>query len=80
MKQIALLSLLVFIILLGCLLQPRNDGFKNIDFDAQNQLEKITTKILPGKAICIRGAQCISGKCLENNNETTFGYCADPIV
>jgi hypothetical protein len=80
MKQISLVLALVVGILLFCLLQPKKDGFKNIDFDAQNQLEKITTKILPGKAICIRGAQCISGKCLENNNETTFGYCAEPIA
>lgn len=69
----------ILVILVACLFQTRKEGYKNVDFDAQNELEKITTKILPYRAICIRGAQCISGKCLENNNETTFGYCAQPL-
>lgn len=67
-------------LLLVCCAQIRREGFKNVDYDAQNQLAKINTKILPGKAVCIRGAQCISGRCLENNNETTYGYCAEPIA
>jgi len=57
-----------------------SEGFKNLDNEAANELGKITTKILPHRATCIRGAQCISGKCLETNNETTYGYCAQPIV
>lgn len=61
------------------ILTRRKDGFKNVDFDAGNQLEKIVNKVLPENAICIRGAQCISGKCLENNNETTYGYCSKPL-
>ena len=40
----------------------------------------IKTKILPENAVCIRGAQCQSGKCFETNNETTYGYCSAPIV
>ena len=75
-------NILIGILVLGfCIwfLKYSREGFKNVDYDAQNQLEKITTKILPGKAICIRGTQCISGVCLENNNETTYGYCKDPI-
>ena len=72
-------NIVVGILIIGILyslLFTRREGYKNVDSDAQNQLEKITTKILPAKAVCIRGAQCISGKCLENNNETTYGYCA----
>lgn len=57
----------------------KQEGFKNLDFDARNQLEKIVNKVLPENAICIRGAQCISGKCLETNNETTYGYCSKPL-
>lgn len=57
----------------------RREGFKNVDFDAQNKLEKIVNKVLPENAVCIRGAQCISGKCLETNNETTYGYCSKPL-
>jgi hypothetical protein len=55
------------------------ERFKNIDNDAANELAKINQKILPYRAICIRGAQCISGKCLEANNEATYGYCAEPL-
>lgn len=55
------------------------ERFKNIDNDAANELAKINQKILPYRAICIRGAQCISGKCLESNNEATYGYCAEPL-
>jgi len=55
------------------------ERFKNIDNDAANELAKINQKILPHRAICIRGAQCISGKCLESNNEGTYGYCAEPL-
>lgn len=68
-------SLLAVLILLTALLFGKKEGFKNVDFDARNQIEKITTKILPSKSLCIRGAQCISGVCLETNNETTYGYC-----
>ncbi len=71
-----------FLFIIGLLyygLCLRKEGYKNIDTDAQNQLEKIVTKVLPENAICIRGAQCQSGKCLENNNETTYGYCSKPI-
>lgn len=78
MKQRLILWILVGILLV-CLFQSQREGYKNIDFDAQNELGKITTKILPHRAICIRGEQCLSGKCLENNNETTFGYCAQPL-
>ena len=53
--------------------------FVDIDNDAANELAKINQKILPHRAICIRGAQCISGKCLESNNEGTYGYCAEPL-
>lgn len=63
----------ILVLLYVCLVQ--REGFKNVDFDARNQIEKIRTKILPSNALCIRGAQCISGRCLENNNETTYGYC-----
>jgi len=69
---VLLLALLVYVIRI-----PR-EGYKNIDVDAQVQLEKILTKVLPENAVCIRGAQCLSGKCLENNNETTYGYCSKP--
>jgi len=51
------------------------EGFKNVSSDAQNQIALITTKTLPKNALCIRGAQCISGKCIANQNETLFGYC-----
>jgi hypothetical protein len=68
------LSLLLYIFL-----TRREEGFKNVDFDARNQLEKIVNKVLPENAVCIRGAQCISGKCLETNNETTYGYCSKPL-
>lgn len=71
---------LLVLILLAWTFQIVKEGFKNVDYDAQNELEKIKTKILPAKAICIRGAQCQSGKCLETNNETTYGYCSEPIV
>lgn len=79
MKRKTLFFAVVIGILLVCLWNQKREGYKNIDFDAQNELEKINTKILPYRAICIRGAQCMSGKCLENNNETTFGYCAQPL-
>jgi hypothetical protein len=55
-----------------------SEGFKNLDNNAANELNKITQKILPHRATCIRNAQCISGRCLDNNNETTYGYCAQP--
>ncbi len=68
-------GILALILLVAVLLFQTSEGFKNVDFDAQNQIAKITQKILPKNALCIRGAQCISGKCLDNNNETTYGYC-----
>jgi hypothetical protein len=74
MKRIGLLVGVVLILVLYCFL-TKQEGYKNVDFDAQNKIETITTKILPKNAICIRGAQCLSGKCLETNNETTYGYC-----
>lgn len=74
-------SILLGLLLVGILLYiariPR-EGYKNIDVDAQAQLDKIITKVLPENAVCIRGAQCLSGKCLETNNETTYGYCSKP--
>ena len=79
MKGRQLLSIVLLIVLAVWLSQIIQEGFKNVDMDAQNQLEKIKTKILPENAVCIRGAQCLSGKCLETNNETTYGYCAKPI-
>jgi hypothetical protein len=53
----------------------RMEGFKNVSSDAQNQITKIVTKSLPKNALCKRGAQCLSGKCLTNQNETLYGYC-----
>ena len=76
----ALVAVLILCVLYWLLHTTRTEGYKNVDMDAQNQLDKIKTKILPGKAVCIRGAQCLSGKCLETNNETTYGYCAEPIA
>lgn len=77
-KGIASLILLI-VVLYGAFIAT-SEGFKNIDNDAANELNKITQKLLPHRAICIRGAQCISGKCLETNNETTYGYCSKPIA
>lgn len=51
------------------------EGFKNVASDAQTKIKQITTKSLPKNAICIRGAQCLSGKCIGNQNETLYGYC-----
>jgi hypothetical protein len=79
MKGRQLLSLVLVVVLVAWIFQIANEGFKNVDFDAQNKLDLIKTKILPANAVCIRGAQCMSGKCLETNNETTYGYCAAPI-
>lgn len=70
--------ILLGVVLLCCLFTQR-EGFKNLDNEAANELAKINTKILPGRAICIRGEQCISGKCLETNNSATYGYCANPL-
>lgn len=70
-----LMGVLILSALYWLLQMTRTEGYKNVDTDAQTQLDKIKTKILPAKAICVRGAQCISGKCLETNNETTYGYC-----
>ncbi len=53
----------------------RKEGFKNVSSEAQNQIQKIVTKSLPKNALCIRGTQCTSGKCLTNQNETLYGYC-----
>lgn len=53
----------------------RMEGFKNVSSDAQNQIALITTKTLPKNALCIRGSQCVSGKCITNQNETLYGYC-----
>lgn len=79
MKGKAILWGVLFIGILYIAFVKTSEGFKNLDYEAANELEKIVTKILPHRAICIRGAQCISGKCLENNNETTYGYCAQPL-
>lgn len=79
MKQVFFLLLLLVIFLYFACLET-SEGFKNIDNDAANELAKITQKVLPHRAICIRGAQCISGKCLETNNEATYGYCDKPIA
>ena len=63
-----------------CLLAKRMEAFKNLDNDAANELAKINLKILPHRAICINGNQCLSGRCLDTNNETTYGYCDRPIA
>ena len=78
MKKILYFALLIVILYIAFI--TTSEGFKNIDNDAANELNKITQKVLPYRAICIRGAQCISGKCLETNNESTYGYCAQPIA
>jgi hypothetical protein len=75
-SQTIWIGVLLLILLLCIVLSKNQEGYKNVDFDARNQLDKIVTKVLPENAICIRGAQCISGRCLETNNGTTFGYCA----
>lgn len=80
MKGRQLLSLVLLLLLIAWMFQIAKEGFKNVDYDAQNKLELIKTKILPENAVCIRGAQCQSGKCFETNNETTYGYCSAPIV
>jgi hypothetical protein len=63
-----LLALLLFFFV-------RVDGFKNVSFQAENQIKKITNKVLPSNALCIKGSQCLSGVCLESNNEALYGYC-----
>lgn len=70
----------VLILFLYCVLAKRMESFKNLDNDAANELAKINQKILPHRATCINGNQCLSGRCLDNNNETTYGYCDKPIV
>lgn len=70
----------LLIVFLYLVITKQKEGFKNVDNEAANELDKIVTKILPYRALCIRNAQCISGKCLETNNETTYGYCAQPIA
>jgi hypothetical protein len=80
MKLKTILIGIFLILALYCILVKRAESFKNLDNDAANELNKIVTKILPYRATCIRNAQCISGKCLETNNETTYGYCAQPIA
>jgi hypothetical protein len=80
MKLKTILIGIFLIVALYCILAKRAESFKNLDNDAANELNKIVTKILPYRATCIRNAQCISGKCLETNNETTYGYCAQPIA
>jgi len=77
--QIVWLLAIVIILYAALTVSKRADRFKNIDNDAANELAKITQKLLPHRAICIRGAQCISGKCLETNNESTYGYCDAPL-
>jgi hypothetical protein len=73
------IGFLLFLLFVCIVILNYQEGFKNIDYDAENQLDKIVTKVLPENAICIRGAQCISGRCLETNNGTTYGYCAKPL-
>lgn len=65
----------IFVITLLYSILLRKEGFKNVSSDAKNQIQKIVTKSLPKNALCIRGSQCISGKCLTNQNETLYGYC-----
>ena len=74
----SILYLVLLVIVLYAAFLATSEGFKNVDNEAANELTKITQKILPYRATCIKGAQCISGKCLETNNETTYGYCAQP--
>jgi hypothetical protein len=76
-------TILYFVLLIGILyiaFVKTSEGFKNLDTEAANELNKITQKVLPHRATCIRGAQCISGRCLETNNEATYGYCAQPMA
>lgn len=69
------LCFLCLAILFLVVLFSSTEGYKNVSSTAQNEITKITTKILPSKAICIKGAQCQSGKCLTNANESLYGYC-----
>ena len=69
------LWLLLFLFLVAALMVPRVEGYKNVTLSAQTKLDRLTTRILPSTAICARDAQCISGKCLETNNESTYGFC-----
>jgi hypothetical protein len=79
MKAAIVWLLAIVIILYVALTKSRKfEDFKNIDNDAANELGKINQKILPHRAICIRNAQCVSGRCLETNNEATYGYCDKP--
>ena len=66
---------LFLVMVLYCMVRKSVEGFKNVDTEAANQVMKIKTKILPSNSLCVRGAQCISGQCLRNNNEATYGYC-----
>lgn len=75
MKLTNILLGLLILYFVYMLVQQYREGFKNVDSDAALRLEKIKTRILPSGSLCIRGAQCISGVCLENNNETTYGFC-----
>lgn len=74
MKPESLCIVCLVAILLAAMI-PRNEGYKNVSATAQNEIVKINTKILPSKALCVRGAQCQSGKCLTNANESLYGYC-----
>ena len=72
LRNILLGGLVLFLVYV---LFRQTEGFKNVDSDAALRLEKIKTKILPSGSLCIRGPQCISGVCLENKNETMYGFC-----
>lgn len=74
MKGQSLCIVCVIAILLAVMI-PRNEGYKNVSATAQNEIIKINTKILPTKALCVKGSQCQSGKCLTNANESLYGYC-----
>jgi hypothetical protein len=75
MKGKSLALGILFIAVLYSVLTLQTEGYKNVDFVAKNQIERITNKVLPSNALCIRGAQCQSGVCINTNNETTYGYC-----
>lgn len=62
-------------LLILCALMPRTEGFKNVALTAQSKLESITQKVLPKNSVCVRNAQCLSGKCIGTDNESLFGYC-----
>ena len=69
-------AILVFVLAaLLLLLLSKREGFKNVAFNAENQIRKITNRVLPTNALCIQGSQCVSGVCLDSANGALYGYC-----